>query len=340
MDGEERSGVMPPIVNPVSLQYQFTFLMFDSVALYGRVMLDPHRLRIFRSVVAGGSVRAAAASLGYTPSAVSQHISALQRETRLTLFERAGRGLRPTEAGRTLAIQADAVLAQLGQAEAVVADLRAGRTGSLSIAYFASIGSAWMPRIVRGLTERFPGVRLDLRLSESLPDDPDDRADVHLVVAGGDFAPGPSYSAYHLVDDPYVAVLPDGHPLAERDEVELTELSRERWIDNDFQHGWCRAVLLEACAAAGFNPPFHIEAHDHHTALAFVSAGIGITVLPRLGAAHLPGRVRSVPVVRPAPVRSILAVTRNAVMHTPAAAAALASLHQAAGTPTQVQTAA
>ncbi len=72
-------------------------------------VLDAHRLMIFRSVVAGGSVQSAAANLGYTPSAVSQHVTALARETGLVLFERVGRGLRPTAAGLLLAEQADAL---------------------------------------------------------------------------------------------------------------------------------------------------------------------------------------------------------------------------------------
>ncbi|HWL01877.1 MAG TPA: LysR family transcriptional regulator, partial [Microbacteriaceae bacterium] len=125
-------------------------------------MLDVHRLRVFRSVVASGSVQAAAANLGYTPSAVSQHLTALQRETGLALLERAGRGLRPTAAGQELAAQADTVLARLGETESLIADLREGRTGSISIGYFASVGAAWLPRVVRRLTTEFPGVRLDL----------------------------------------------------------------------------------------------------------------------------------------------------------------------------------
>ena len=62
-------------------------------------MLDPHRLRVFRSVVASGSVQAAADNLGLTSSAVSQHLSALQRETGLTLFQRVGAASRPRSPG-------------------------------------------------------------------------------------------------------------------------------------------------------------------------------------------------------------------------------------------------
>src|SRR5690606_34597388 len=251
-------------------------------------MLDVHRLRVFRSVVASGSIGAAAANLGYTPSAVSQHVSALQRETGLKLLARHGRGIRPTAAGLALAAQADGVLERLGEAESMIADLRAGRTGSLSLAYFASVGSAWLPGVVRVLTSRFPGVRLDLELAEHIPDKTEDRADVQVAVAQTGFDPGTGFTAHHLLDDPYVVVLPEGHRFAGQDEVELAELAEESWVDNDFARGWCRRNLLEACTAAGFSPTFHVEAHDYPTAMAFVEAGIGMTVLPELGAAHLP----------------------------------------------------
>ncbi|GAA4948079.1 MULTISPECIES: LysR family transcriptional regulator [Streptomonospora] len=293
-------------------------------------MLDVHRLQVFRSVVASGSVQTAAANLGYTPSAVSQHVTALQRETGLTLFTRAGRGLRPTAAGHALAAEADRVLARLGEAESLVAALRSGRTGSLSIAYFASVGAAWMPHVVRRLNTDLPGVRLALELREHIPVPTEERADVQVVVAQSDFDPGAGFTAHHLLDDPYVAVLPGGHPFEGRNEVDLAELADDRWIDNDFARGWCRANLVEACTAAGFTPAFHVEAHDYPTALAFVEAGIGITVLPSLGAAHPPDGTACVRVVRPTPVRSIYVVVHEAVEHTPAARTAVAVLREAA----------
>src|SRR5262245_13222212 len=108
-------------------------------------MLDVHRLRVFRSVVATGSINAAASNLGYTPSAISQQLAALQRETGLALVARAGRGIQPTAAGLALVSEIDEVLHRLGGVESLVADLRDGRHGSLSICYFPSVGSAWMP---------------------------------------------------------------------------------------------------------------------------------------------------------------------------------------------------
>ena len=290
-------------------------------------MLDVHRLRVFRSVVASGSIQAAANNLGYTPSAVSQHVAALQRETGLALISRAGRGIEPTAAGRALAAEIDGVLSRLGEVESVVGDLRAGRTGSLSIAYFASVGSAWMPTVVATMMADFPAVRLDLSLREDVPTDPAERPDLQIAVEQG-AVHRPGVVVRHLLDDPYVAVLDAGHPLADRAQIDLVELAGDRWVDNDFARGWCRRNLVEACHAAGFSPPFHVEAHDYPTAIAFVAAGIGLTVLPRLGARHLPSGVVAVPVTSPTPVRSIYALVREGVADTPAARTVLAVLER------------
>jgi DNA-binding transcriptional LysR family regulator len=292
-------------------------------------MLDVHRLRVFRSVVASGSVQAAAANLGYTPSAVSQHVSALQRETGLSLVSRVGRGIEPTAAGRALAAQVDGVLDRLGEVESMVGDLRAGRTGSLSIAYFASVGAAWMPQVVAAMLRDFPSLRLDLALREDVPTGPGERPDIQILVDQSGLEQ-PGMHAHHLIDDPYVVVLGDEHTLADRGEIELASLAGERWIDNDFARGWCRRNLVQACHAAGFSPPFHVEAHDYPTAIAFVAAGIGITVLPRLGARTLPAGVVAVPVTSPVPLRSIFAAVKDSVEHTPAAAAVLRVLREQA----------
>jgi DNA-binding transcriptional LysR family regulator len=293
-------------------------------------MLDVHRLRVFRAVVASGSVNAAATHLGYTASAVSQHVSALQRETGLVLLARNGRGVEPTSAGRALAARIDGVLTRLGEVESFVADLREGRAGSLSVAYFASIGAAWMPSVVRALLRDFPGIRLDLSLRDDVAA-PDERVDVQIAVAPRDFQPAPGVRAVHLLDEPYVVVLPRSHPLAGESEVELARLAAERWVDNDFARGWCRQNVIDACRASGFSPSFHVEAHDYRTAVAFVDAGIGITVLPRIGTVGLPVGAVAVPVTNPTPQRSIHALVQTAVLDTPPVRRTLALLADRAG---------
>lgn len=293
-------------------------------------MLDVHRLRIFRSVVASGSIQAAAANLGYTASAVSQHVSALQRETGLALMTRVGRGITPTAAGLALAEKIDGVLSRLGDVESIVADLRAGRSGLLSIAYFASVGSAWMPQVLRALLREFPEMRFDLSLRDDLPANPGERADIQIIVEQAGFAAPPGGRIHHLLDDPYVAVMPRSHPLAGVDVVELAQLAGDRWIDNDVARGRCRRSLIEACQAAGFTPRFHVEAHDYPTAIAFADAGIGLTVLPRLGARNLPAGVVAVSVICPTPQRSIYALVQSSIEDTPPARTVLEVLTRCA----------
>lgn len=281
--------------------------------------------------MASGSINAAATNLGYTPSAVSQHVAALQRETGLTLISRVGRGIEPTAAGHALAHEIDGLLSRLGEVESVVGDLRAGRTGSLSVNYFASVGSAWMPQVVQALVAQFPDIRLDLTLQEHFPATASERADIQVIVAPADVEAPPGVRVHHLLDDPYVAVLSRDHALAGESEIELAQLQGDRWIDNDFARGWCRRNLVEACRAAGFSPPFHVETHDYSTAIAFVDAGIGLTVLPRLGTAHLPEGLVAVPVTNPTPMRSIHAMVQASIETSPPAQTALSVLRRCAG---------
>ncbi|HYN30735.1 MAG TPA: LysR family transcriptional regulator [Dermatophilaceae bacterium] len=284
-------------------------------------MLDPHRLRVLRSVLASGSITLAAENLGLTSSAVSQHVSALRRETGLVLFERVGRGIVPTPAARILAEQSDGALAELARLDELVADLREGRSGRLTLGYFSSAGLAWMPDLVKRLTGELPDLTVELVLTEAAA--PGVAPDIDLVVDLPDAPTRPGFARTSLTDDPYVVVVPAGHPLADRERVALTDLRRERWVSGDLLHNPSHRILLSACAAAGFRPRFPVQAGDQYTAMAFVAAGVGVTVLPRLAAAALPEGVRRLPLTPPAPVRHLSALTRDTATPTRAAVRAL-----------------
>ncbi|MDE9365674.1 LysR family transcriptional regulator [Luteipulveratus sp. YIM 133132] len=290
-------------------------------------MIDVHRLRVLRAVVASGSINAAAASLGFTPSAVSQQITTLQRETGLRLVERKGRGIEPTPAGHTLAAEAARVLESLSGVEGLVGDLRAGRAGSLSISYFASAGAAWIPPVVAALVQEFPDLRMDLRLIE-LRGDEHGSPDIDIFVTSPSERPErEGYAVERLLEDPYVVAVPAAHPLAGERSVQLVDLAGEHWVDNDFSRGACRQVLIDACAEVGLAPDFRIETHDYPTALSFVAAGVGITVLPALGVGTLPAGVAIVPLADPTPVRHVYVAVRAAVARHPASERALELLY-------------
>ncbi len=273
-------------------------------------MLDPNRLRVFRSVMASGSVQAAADHLGMTPSGVSQHLAALAKQTGLTLFEREGRGIAPTSAARALATQSAEVMSQLGRLDALVADLRDGRSGRLSIGYFASAGAEWMPSLVKQLTAEFPDLVLELVLTEG-PTRAGVSLDIDLVIDDPGAPVRSGYTRTELIDDPFVVVVPGDHPLAGRDSVAIAELQGETWVSNELTRAPCHRIVLAACAAAGFTPRFTVQAQDHYTAIAFVAAGVGITVLPRLATVSLRPEVARVAISGPEPVRHIAALERD-----------------------------
>jgi DNA-binding transcriptional LysR family regulator len=270
------------------------------------------RMQVLRAVVTSGSVSAAAAHLGYTPSAVSQQVAVLEKEAGIALLERVGRGVRPTAAGRLLTEHAAIISQNLAEAETALADLRAGRTGRLAIRYFTSVGPTLVAPALARLRQEYPGVQIDLKLidpEDPLPEVERGGADLAIVVRPGD-GRRQGIRLMHLLDDAYHAVLPSGHPLAAQGVLDLADLAGEPWIGSE-PPGPCLDVMLEACAAAGFSPNFVARSEDYATAQGFVAAGLGVGLIPRLG---LGGRRPGVAVCRvrhPEPVRTIYAAVRE-----------------------------
>lgn len=296
-------------------------------------MLDVRRMQVLRAVITSGSVTAAAAHLGYTPSAISQQVSALEKETGTVLLERVGRGVAPTAAGLLLTRYADVISRHLAEAETALADLRAGRAGRLSLRYFASVGPTLLAPALARVRREHPGVAIDPRLA-----DPDDAlaevargdADLAVVVRRPDEARHPGIRVVHLGDDAYRAVLPSGHPLAAGRVIDLADLAGEPWVGSE-PPGPCLTPIVDACAAAGFSPDFVTTSEDYATAQGFVAAGLGVSLIPRLGlSARHPGvavrRVR-----RPEPVRAIHAVVRASALDQPALRTLVEALRVSAG---------
>lgn len=304
--------------------------------LYGRGVLDLRRLRVLRAVVASGSLTAAAGQLGYTPSAVSQHLAALERESGSVLLERAGRGVRPTDAARLLADVADDVLSRLAEAEAALAALREGRTGRLHVTSFPSAGAALVPPAVAALRARHP--ELDLVLSvaeadEALPALRAGSVDVAVVVepVGSGAEPDDGLLRVHLLDDAYSVLLPTGHRLAGAARVDLRELACDSWVGTASAPGHCQEAALAACRAAGFTPVHAIEADEYPTTQGFVAAGLGVALVPGLALGMLHNGVVVRPVAGPQPVRHVYAAVRQARAGEVVLRSALEALRTAAG---------
>ncbi|AHI01493.1 LysR family transcriptional regulator [Kutzneria viridogrisea] len=298
-------------------------------------MLDVRRMQVLRAVVTSGSISSAATNLGYTPSAISQQISTLEREAGVALLEKAGRGVRPTAAGKLVTDYAADIAEKLSEAEAALADLRTGRTGRLRVRYFATAGAALVPPAVAYFRDQHPTVRLDLSMVEPHPPMAEVQAgkvDVAIVVVVDGSPRGlPGVQLVHLLDDPFLAVLPRGHRLTRKRVLDLADLAGEPWVDTELlPYGACRKVLLDACASAGFSPNPAVECDDYQTAQGFVAAGLGYSLIPRLGLGTVaPGAVVR-PVRHPEPVRQIYAAVPEYTAEHPATASLLHGLRVAA----------
>ncbi|GGR77574.1 LysR family transcriptional regulator [Micromonospora fulviviridis] len=295
-------------------------------------MLDVRRMQVLRAVVTSGSVTAAAAHLGYTPSAVSQQVAALEKEAGIALLERVGRGVQPTAAGRLLTEHAAIISQHVAEAETALADLRAGRTGRLAIRYFASVGPTLLAPALARLRREHPDVTIDPKLTDpkdSLPDVEQGNADLAIVVRRRGDESRPGIRAMHLHDDAYQAVLPAGHPLAGRRMIDLADLAGEPWVGSE-PPGPCLEPITDACASVGFSPDFVATSEDYATAQGFVAAGLGISLIPQLGLSTRHPGVTIRPVRRPEPVRAIYAAVREISLDQPALRALIDALMDAA----------
>ncbi|RCV55905.1 LysR family transcriptional regulator [Marinitenerispora sediminis] len=284
-------------------------------------MLDLARLRALHAVHTHGSVVAAAAALGYTPSAVSQQIAKLERETGTTLLERQGRGVALTDAAQLLAATAEQMLTLMEQAEVGLEERRGRPSGRLTVAAFPTGARGLLPPVLAELARAHPA--LDVRLVEEDPHRSVDlvsRGVVDLAVAHDwDVAPLPAPDGLDravIGADVCDVVLPEDHPLAAHATLVREDLTAARWIcqpPGTVCHDW----LMRTLRATGTEPDVAYHVAEYQTQLALVAAGLGIALVPRLGREALPPGAVVRPLV-PAPVRGLFAVWRSGAARRPA----------------------
>jgi DNA-binding transcriptional LysR family regulator len=249
-------------------------------------MLDVRRMRVLREVAQRGSFSAAADSLAYTQSAVSQQIAALEREAGTRLVERNARGVRLTDAGRALVEHADAILARLADAEAELEAIAGLRGGRLRMAAFPSAGATIMPEAIARFRDRHPAVELSLEPADPEPAVVKLRAgEVDLVLdITGALRPAreDGIERLHLLDDPMYVALPTGHPLAHKRNLSLEELAEESWILGTTGSCPDASIFLHSCQLAGFDPHVTFNSDDYFAIQGFVAAGVGASFIPDL----------------------------------------------------------
>jgi DNA-binding transcriptional LysR family regulator len=277
-------------------------------------MLDVRRLTLLRELSIRGTVSAAAAAMHLTAPAVSQQLAVLEREAGVALFEKRGRRLALTTAGRLLVSHTDVVLGNLAIAEAELDALRDGTAGTVRIAAFPSAARA----LVAELWEGGSAGSLDLRLLELEPERSVDAMlgrDVDLaIVHAYSLLPRelPECDRLPLLDDPVLLALqPDDaavRGLSPAAPARLSDFAESSWLIPGAETS-CHEMIRRACGAAGFVMRVTAQATDFSVLAAMVRAGAGVALIPRMA---LPDGARGLslhPLTAPVD-RSITALTR------------------------------
>lgn len=294
-------------------------------------MFDVHRLRLLRELAARGTVAATAQACSLTPSAVSQQLAQLQREAGVALLIRDGRRLVLTEAARVLVSRAERILAEMERAEAEIAALSTSVSGLVRIGAFPTAASSLVPAAIAASRAEHPELKVLMQQQET--------RDGMLALKAGHVdllllyeynllprVADPGIELTPLLTEPLLAALPPG---LDREQVRLAELAEQPWIapDSDAE---LRTCLERACGQAGFAPQLDHISDDCAVALAFVAAGLGVSLVPPLAAESASADVRLRPVREPQLSRRVSVAARAGGAQVPSLAVLIENLREAA----------
>ncbi|MEV0533303.1 LysR substrate-binding domain-containing protein [Kitasatospora sp. NPDC050463] len=286
-------------------------------------MLDVRRLRLLRELAHLGTIAAVAEALSFSPSAVSQQLSVLEKEAGVPLLERTGRRVALTPAALGLVRHAEAVLARLEQANAELAHARQGLAGPLRIGTYPSAARAVIPAVLAELSGWHPGL-------EPMVTEVDPAAVAAALRAGElDVALVHEYDLVPADPEPGLAVtrpvFTEPMYLAARAAGTVAEQRDRPWIMSP-RGTLCHTMAVRACESAGFAPRIRHQIDDFATVLALVAAGQGVALVPQLGTAQPPPGVvlTRLPMYR----RTRAAFRAGAGSH-PAISAFVSALHTA-----------
>lgn len=261
--------------------------------------MEIRHLAILRELDALGSVTAVAEALHVSPSAVSQHLTTLQRQFGTPLTRRDGRTLALTDAGRVLARAGADVIDAMATARSAVEEFEGAPGGTVKLSSFHSAGQALFGPLLAELGTQDDAP--DLRLSDedvAQRDFPALTASYDLVLAHRmEHSPPWPTEDLHVVTiarEPLDVAVPAGHRLASRAQVEPSDVAGERWVTS--RAGYSPADVLAAIAALNrLSPDVIHRVNDYGAVAALVAAGSGIGLLPRYTSAHSPDDIVLLP---------------------------------------------
>jgi len=279
-------------------------------------VINPIHLKTLLEVIRRGSFAAAATQLGYTASAVSQQMSALERDTGVELFHRSARSVQPTDAALVMGRHGAKVLTDIDALLAASSRTQEGTSQELRLGIFPSLATYVLPRLLR--TPQWPGLGINLHVSVGEP-----QQTIAGLRTGGDldvalvYQVGQSGLAWpHTInrqwigDDNFRVVLPKAWGIAAGSEVAAAQLSDMPWIMH--HPGTSDATVIERLfASCNLHPRVAAYSDDFNASLQLASVGLGAALVPELALINRPDNVvvLDVPEIRLA--RNIFALLIN-----------------------------
>ena len=244
--------------------------------------MENNKCNAFIECIERGSISAAADSLGYTPSAISQLITSLEKELGLKLLVRSQKGVKPTSEGETLLPAFRSYVAREQDIYHIASELKGVVKGNLSIAAYPSVATNWLPEIVRRFKSEYPGIHINIR--ESIRENmfqnfEQNTADMGIMV----YSEPMPYEWIPLIEIPVLAALPEDHPLAGADKFPIKECE-----NSDFILGsWGREIeILNILEKNDAHPEIKYTTYDTPATLAMVRMGLGISFVNELSARY------------------------------------------------------
>ena len=242
--------------------------------------METARLRAGVEAADKGSVKAAADSLGYTPSVISQLISALEKELGIVLFVRSQKGMKLTNEGSEMLPVVRAYLTHEEEIYTFAAELKGITRGKIDIATYPSIATTWLPEIVRSFKNDYPGIHVNIK--ESIKSDiirlfEENKADLAFLA----YSEPMPYEFIPLSKSNIIAAVPEGHPLAEAESYPVKEC-----VNEDFIMGsWGREMeIWDILNKNGVHPEVKYTTYDTPASLAMVRMGLGVSLVNELSA--------------------------------------------------------
>jgi DNA-binding transcriptional LysR family regulator len=281
--------------------------------------LTLHRLELFLAVLDSGGVARAARARNLSQPAVSEHLGGLEAFFGVRLFERAGRGVRPTAAARLVEPFVRQALGLLSSAEQAVVEVRGLRAGAVAIGASTTPGTYLLPEVLGRFHTAHPRIALTLRIG--------DTREVEQWVAAGSLelgvtgAPpvGSGLVAEPWVKDELVAIVARRHPLARRRSVRAAVLARDPYISRE-EGSSTRSIAEQLFGELGVHLRPAMELGSTEAVREAVAAGLGVSVVSRHAVRAGDARVVALRFHGRRWLRDLLVIRRQGAPLSPAAA--------------------